>query len=1179
MTYNQKYHRFNSFYNHKFGFHINGGNKAFEAAIAQQAKLVKTLEHSPDNNRRLRAEVADVFLIGRLFVNPQDFGQIGEGATSRRARQKGIEMADRILALEVNQSRHHFNGQPLFHAWESLNEILPEAASDDLHKLYDDYQVAFAEKLRAGGFEPIAQNFGTGNGTADQWLRLYPGTLETYHFLGFHEYDWPTMDRLHQQGLRDGNGGRWLSLRYRRIMEGGIRQKYGEKHVCIITECGMTQGVQGGQDIGPWADQNTVPGNRLQLPISADDYWRTLLWYNSELLKDDYLMGACLFVTGDSGGWATFEHLGPIMERLTTFQKVVTDTPPPPSTGLTAMYALNIDPANPQGNPAANQLKDLPVQSLRFTFKDSSGGSQPDSGQLQFYQQKVAELNDAGFSSLLILTNESLSGSPGSGASDADWDGYINRLASRAGQLAQAFAQWRPAFQIWNEPDLTETSPGYDPRLRQAVFGRMLQACHAAIKAVDPNLRVITAGLASGNPNWLQGVINSLGGTLPADAVAFHPYGQRPEPAWPDAAWGFGYVGNLVNGYRNVTSLPLWITEIGVRSNEVNVPIAVAQRGNQQRFAVGIANNEGQAEYLTRFYRAIVNNYSGAVKRVYWFCYSDGMVPPFGLLDGSGQPKPAYTAYRNLPPIAPPTRTYAAQYSDHNLPDTLLFGRTSAVSVTLRNTGNWTWPATGSNPVRLSYQWFTQDGRAVPPVLWEDIRTALPFDVTAGDSVTLNASVSSPRALGPFELRFDLVEELKTRFSQQGVATLNVPVQVSINVPSTQPTPTWTLSASHNNVTSGDDNLLNAIDRISSTRWSSIAVQEPGMWLQIDLMMPQTVRQLRLDNSDSPNDYPRGYRVQLSTDPQNWTTVAEQPNNTQPLNVTFEPTEARYIRIEQTGSSDRWWWSVHEIEVTAEVQMTARASHNNVSSGREGVNFAIDGNRLTRWSSRAVQRPGMWFEVDLNVNKLVSGLSLESSLSPNDYPRGYVIRLSEDGQSWTEVANKSNNDGSVTVNFTPRVARYVRIEQTGSSNGAWWAIHELTVTAETVTVSATASHHSVNTGAGNVLQAFDGYADSRWSSSAPQRPGMWFEVDLQRIRTVNGLKLDSSRSPQNYPRGYIVTASTDRQQWVEVARNPRNTEMLDVTFPPQAARYLRVELTAQAESWWSVHEVVVGYGE
>jgi hypothetical protein len=190
------------------------------------------------------------------------------------------------------------------------------------------------------------------------------------------------MDRLHVVGLEGpeepenlvpgvgegrGNDGMWRCLRYRRIMHEGIRQKFGDQHICVITECGMTQGVWGGEDIGPWAEALTVstdiPGGVVDTPIPVDDYWNSLLWYNSEIMKDDYVMGACLFVTGAAGlqRWETFEHLGPLMERLEAFQEEVsldtaapttTATPPPsrpvelrpkPATVTPAPPAVNFD--------------------------------------------------------------------------------------------------------------------------------------------------------------------------------------------------------------------------------------------------------------------------------------------------------------------------------------------------------------------------------------------------------------------------------------------------------------------------------------------------------------------------------------------------------------------------------------------------------------------------------------------------------------------------------------------------------------------------------------------------------------------------------------------------------------------------------------------------------------------
>jgi hypothetical protein len=350
--YNQKHHHFDTLYNHKFGFHINGPRlDAFDELFRLRPKLVKTLDFSVEVMKRIRREIPDVFLIGRLFMPYQDFGQLS-GRTAAAARQKGIELADRILMIEINHEAHHVDGRPVFNAWESLNEVFPEWTDEDTQKLFDEFQVAFGQKLKAAGFEPVAFNFGQGNGRGRQWLNLFPGTLELYNYLGFHEYDWPTMDRLHNLGLNGpsephnlvpgvgegrGNDGMWRCLRYRRIMNEGIRQKYGDQHTVIITECGMTQGVWGGPsgDLGTWATELTVPdnipGGVVPTPIPVDDYWQTLRWYNSELMQDDYVMGTCLFVTGAAGKpeWNTFEHLGQITNRIFAFQREVAPGEPP----------------------------------------------------------------------------------------------------------------------------------------------------------------------------------------------------------------------------------------------------------------------------------------------------------------------------------------------------------------------------------------------------------------------------------------------------------------------------------------------------------------------------------------------------------------------------------------------------------------------------------------------------------------------------------------------------------------------------------------------------------------------------------------------------------------------------------------------------------------------------------
>ena len=521
---------------------------------------------------------------------------------------------------------------------------------------------------------------------------------------------------------------------------------------------------------------------------------------------------------------------------------------------------------------------------------------------------------------------------------------------------------------------------------------------------------------------------------------------------------------------------------------------------------------------------------------------------------------------------------YAVAYLAHNTPPVAVAGETSPVQITVRNTSARTWSAGGHHPVRLGYHWYTSDGHEVPAALWDDNRTELPHDLAPGDRVTLNANLGLPRTPGNFELRWDMVEELRTWFAWQGVPTLNVQVRVNEEVIDQPGLAGLRASASHHNRQAGIDNLRQALDNDSSTRWSSQTPQQPGMWFEVDLGSARTVSHLRLNHDHSPRDFPRGYVVKLSLEGQSWHTVAEDPQNNRPLDVTFNPRQARFIRIEQTGSDPEYWWSIHRIDISDEVTLSARASHHNTLTGIDNVAQAIDGRPDTRWSSQAPQQPGMWFEIDLNEVRTVSGLTLDTSGSPNDHPRGYRIYLATDRNQWAEVARNDHNTGPLNVNFSPRPVRYIYIEQTASSENWWWSIHQVVVrsTEFSQNLSASASHNNVLSGTDNVSQALDDDPTTRWSSQIPQQPGMWFEIDLKETRPVRGLVLDSAASPDDYPRGYKILLSTDRQQWAEVAQNDHNDRTLDIDFSPRSARYIRIEQTgASNDWWWSIHGITI----
>ena len=301
---------------HKFGFHVNRtGDDVLDAIRRLKPRVVKSMESNIDFWKKVREFHPDVFLIGRDFVPQEE-----QGKFVNDPKGIGRAYAEKVLRLEANNVV--FQGRPLFDAWESYNEVMPGHVDTDQKRKYDEFQVAFGERLRAGGFEPIAMNFATGNMRGADFLEHFAGTLETYTYLGFHEYDWPELWRLHKANIEQkGEEGMWLTLRYRRTMDlEGVRARYGNKHTVIITEAGMTQGVSGGEDVGPWHESHPVP---------EEQYWRSLLWYNHELMRDEYVLAACLFVVGAVSPWHSFEHLGGVMNRLEKLDRNGPDQPIP----------------------------------------------------------------------------------------------------------------------------------------------------------------------------------------------------------------------------------------------------------------------------------------------------------------------------------------------------------------------------------------------------------------------------------------------------------------------------------------------------------------------------------------------------------------------------------------------------------------------------------------------------------------------------------------------------------------------------------------------------------------------------------------------------------------------------------------------------------------------------------
>jgi hypothetical protein len=102
------------------------------------------------------------------------------------------------------------------------------------------------------------------------------------------------------------------------------------------------------------------------------------------------------------------------------------------------------------------------------------------------------------------------------------------------------------------------------------------------------------------------------------------------------------------------------------------------------------------------------------------------------------------------------------------------------------------------------------------------------------------------------------------------------------------------------------------------------------MWFQIELPGVASITEIHFNappirkgwGADAPapiQTYPRGYILEVSADGSVWREVASgQPEN-QEVQIVFEPTNAKYIRITQTGtpdaSPDEIPWSMRQMKI------------------------------------------------------------------------------------------------------------------------------------------------------------------------------------------------------------------------------------------------------------------------
>lgn len=136
-------------------------------------------------------------------------------------------------------------------------------------------------------------------------------------------------------------------------------------------------------------------------------------------------------------------------------------------------------------------------------------------------------------------------------SSVADWTGFVTALTQR-------YRKDFPDIEIWNEPDGGQALSCTGPSCEQIYVNELLNPAYAAIKAVDPSIRVVMAGSANDAGACCAYLSAVLADGARFDVATFHNY----TGTWASEASQYRSILDQ-NGHRGEQ---LWMTEFGVNS-------------------------------------------------------------------------------------------------------------------------------------------------------------------------------------------------------------------------------------------------------------------------------------------------------------------------------------------------------------------------------------------------------------------------------------------------------------------------------------------------------------------------------------------------------------------------------------------------------------------------------------
>ena len=122
-------------------------------------------------------------------------------------------------------------------------------------------------------------------------------------------------------------------------------------------------------------------------------------------------------------------------------------------------------------------------------------------------------------------------------------------------------------------------------------------------------------------------------------------------------------------------------------------------------------------------------------------------------------------------------------------------------------------------------------------------------------------------------------------------------------LPWIEPRSAWKLNASLKK-----EDCAKAVDNNTGSRWATGATMKGGEWFTVELPTEENIAGLALDSQGNYQDYPRKYKVEVSSNGTQWNPTDAQGDGNVVTEIVFKtPQKARFVRITQLGAASSYW--------------------------------------------------------------------------------------------------------------------------------------------------------------------------------------------------------------------------------------------------------------------------------